>query len=65
MKVSATAKPTPPQLIRMCPKGIRVADHMHIHGLSFEKALERAQRELASEQRQQRRSAGKETYRAG
>ena len=64
MKVSATAKPAPPQLIRMCPKGVRVSDHMHIHGLSFDKALRRAEREFAEEQRQGR-TAGKENYRAG
>ena len=64
MKVSATAKPAPPQLIRMCPKGVRVSDHMHIHGLCFDQARERADREFASEQRK-RLTAGKETYRAG
>ena len=37
--------------VSLAPLGIRVADHMHIHGLSFDEALERAEREFAEEGR--------------
>jgi hypothetical protein len=37
--------------VSLAPLGIRVADHMHIYGLSFDEALNRAELEFAEEGR--------------